>query len=401
MNSDSDPLKVAITHTRFSYTGGIEKYIYSLVERLLEAGHHVHYFCHRFEAYDHPNLHFHRVRWQRFPKSLRVRSFDRALNRALRGQEFDLVHGFTKTSRQDLYTDGSGTLEEFLAATKSHWPSWWRRLYAMTPHQRAIRDMERARFQRGALIKVVPMAQFVAEQITSRYPIEPERVEVVYNGVETEVFHPRFRERRAEWRRQYGLPKSAPVLLFVGNDYRRKGLVTALEALREDHLASATLAVAGHDNHQRHYQSQAQAFGDGDRVVWLGAVREIREVFAASDLFVFPTRYDVFGNVGLEALATGLPAVLSARSGVSELLWSRNVGDSSSAGRILSDATSASELAQHAADLLNPDGYAERSAAARRLAERYSWEIHFERMESIYREVAREKAASQKQTVYD
>lgn len=390
------PYRVAITHTRFSYTGGIEKYIYSLVERLLSAGHEVHYFAHRFEPYDHERLTFHPVPWRRFPKSFRVRNFDRSLNRCLDPHEFDLVHGFTKSSRQDIYTDGSGTLLEYVDATHAEWPEWRRRLYRASPHQRAILTLERERFQRDAIRRILPMANFVKEQILRHYPVDPERIEVTYSGVEIETFHPRHREDEGpRFREEHGIPPADAVLLFVGNDWKRKGLDVALKALPEitKTLPNARLAVAGHDNHPEQFRQLAERLGVTNRVTWLGSVREIRNAFAASDVFVFPSRYDVFGNVGLEALATGVPAVLSSASGVGELLESVRVGSDALAGERLEDPEDSSELARHVRALLNPDQLAERRVTARRLAERYSWDRHFARILEIYDEVVREKEA--------
>ena len=108
------PLCIAITHTRFAYTGGVEKYIYSLVERLLDAGHEVRYYASRWEPYEHPRLRFCRVPLVRYPPSLRVLSFNHFARRLVRRQPCDLIHGFTKTDCQDIYTDGSGTLDEYL-----------------------------------------------------------------------------------------------------------------------------------------------------------------------------------------------------------------------------------------------------------------------------------------------
>ncbi len=382
-------MKIALTHTRYSYTGGVEKYIHSLVELLLGAGHEVHYFAARFEPREHARLRFHAVPWVRFPPSLRVLSFNWFLNRRLARERFDVVHGFTKTDRQDVYTDGSGLLEEFLDATLAHRPRWWRTFYRRTPHQLAILALERRRFRRDAIRKIVPMARFVREQILGRYPVDPERIEVIYNGVDTEHFHPRNRAALGgAFRRAHDLPADRPLLLFVGNDWLRKGLDTTLRAL-PGILATVVprpcLAVAGRENHPRRYRQLARTLGVAEAVRWIGPLREIRDAFAAADLFVLPSRYDVFGNVGLEALASGVPALLSRRAGVSEVL------DGGPAGAILEDPLSAAELARAAAEFLDPARLEERRRAARALAERYSWERHFARLLALYEEVAAEK----------
>lgn len=387
-NDDTAPLRVALTHTRLSYTGGIEKYIWSLTNRLLEAGHQVHYIADRFEELSHPGLTLHRAPMVRFPKLARVRSFNRAVNRVVAGLDVDLVHGFTKTDTQDIYTDGSGTLLEYVEATESERPEWVRRLKLASPHRRSILAMERRRFQRGACRRVIAMAEFVRQQIITRYPIDPERVETVYNGVELDVFRPELRETLgAELRAKCEIPADTPTLLIVGNDFRRKGVGTLLEALPriESPAGPPVLLVAGHDNHPEVYRRRAEELGVADRVRWLGVVREIRAAFAAADLFVFPSRYDVFGNVGLEALATGVPSLLSACAGVAEIL------DGSPAGEPIDDPEDVEEIVVRTNRMLEPRALPGRRAAARTLAERYSWDAHFERILAVYREVAAEK----------
>lgn len=386
-------LRIALTHTRLSSSGGIEKYIWSLLERLLEAGHEVHYIADRFERFSHPNLTLHRARMQRFPKFLRIRSFNRAVNRIIAGLDVDLVHGFTKTDTQDIYTDGSGTLADYLDATEPKLPRWRKRPPFLGLHRRAILDMERRRFQLGACYRVIPMAEFVREQIIRNYPIDPARVETVYNGVELEIFHPRNREKFAPaMRTRLGIDEGTPVILTVANDWRRKGVAPLIEALpriiSKGGLAPVLL-VAGHDNHPERYKALARRFEVFDQVHFLGSVREIREVFALADVFVFPTRYDVFGNVGLEALASGVPTLFSSQAGVSEVL------DGSLAGETLDDPTDPEEIATRTLRLLDPSRRQERRLTARTLAERYSWDNHFERILAIYREVFNEKQREQ------
>jgi UDP-glucose:(heptosyl)LPS alpha-1,3-glucosyltransferase len=367
--------------------------------RLLDAGHEVHYVAAQVMPYDHPRLHLHRVARWRFPPSLRVSSFDRGVQRILARLPVDLVHGFSKTSRQDVYTDGSGTLREYIAAQWSHRPRWWRDVYGWTPHQRAIRKLERQRFQRGAILRIVAMAEFVRDQILAEYPVDARRIEVLYNGVETRTFHPANRARLGQaLRSRAQIPPDAQVWVFAGNDWRRKGLATALAALavarRRAPQRDVRLLVAGADNHPRHYLRLAHRRQVAGAVTWLGSVPSIQDVFAAGDVFVFPSRYDVFGNVGLEALASGLPVVLSARAGVSELLAPQRAGAWAAAGAVLDDPEDAEQLARSCEELLDPMRLAARASAARALAESYSWERHFERLLQIYREVVAEKRSS-------
>ena len=108
-------MRIALTHPRASDVGGVERQAHSVAQALLDAGHEVHYFCQRADRSIDPRIVVHRianplraVRW------FKVWWFDRACERAVaENGRFDLVHGFGKTSRQDVYYDGSGCLADF------------------------------------------------------------------------------------------------------------------------------------------------------------------------------------------------------------------------------------------------------------------------------------------------
>src|SRR5205823_4901617 len=107
-------MKIAITHTRYTRIGGVEGYIRDLVLRLLDAGHEVHYFAQWWDEDADNRIKFHRIPnpWKPI-RFLKVRSYDRAVSSMVKLEDFDVVHGFSKSSRQDVYTDGSGTLEDY------------------------------------------------------------------------------------------------------------------------------------------------------------------------------------------------------------------------------------------------------------------------------------------------
>ena len=394
-------VKIAINHTRFSPTGGIEKYVYSLVEYLLNGGHEVHCFVRRWEPYPHPRLHFHAVPALPLGEGIKVLSFAYASALLLRGQRFDIVHAFSKTFEQDIYTDGSGCFDDYLIYLRS--ASLWRRLTTFRPLLAvAIRHLERRRFgcvggsgdpPTTACPRVLAMSRMAQEQILDRYDFPPDQIDVLYCGVDTTEFHPGSSQVwREDFRRQHETGPTATVILFVGNDYRRKGLATAIESLsrlqegsRADgkkaggSRASTVLWVLGKDRRQAQYESLASRKGVQAR--FLGARGSPRDYLRAADVFVFPSLYDIFGNAALEALASGLPSIISARAGVSELV--RDGVD----GLLLRDPEDPEELRGHIQRLLPSDARSQISREARKTASLYSLEKHFEEVLDVYQAV--------------
>jgi len=122
-------------------------------------------------------------------------------------------------------------------------------------------------------------------------------------------------------RQRLGLPEAGYGILFVGNDYRKKGLETLIRALRQlsDNI---WLAVVGNASQIPEFQAQAKSAGTLNRVIFLGALNDVNDAYVASDCLAHPTLEDTFAMVVLEAMAHGLPVVVSSERycGISGLL---------------------------------------------------------------------------------
>jgi UDP-glucose:(heptosyl)LPS alpha-1,3-glucosyltransferase len=118
-----------------------------------------------------------------------------------------------------------------------------------------------------------------------------------------------------------GLPRSGRCLLFVGNDYRKKGLDTLLQSVASL-PPEIYVAVVGNAAHIAAYQETVHSLGMRDRVFFLGALDDVGPAYQAADALVHPTREDTFAMVVLEAMAHGLPVVVSSARfcGISGLL---------------------------------------------------------------------------------
>jgi glycosyltransferase involved in cell wall biosynthesis len=115
----------------------------------------------------------------------------------------------------------------------------------------------------------------------------------------------------------------------------------------------------------------------------------IERFFGAADAFVLPTRFDIFGQVVLEAMAAGVPPVVSAAAGAAECVRDGETG------YVLEDSRDARKLAEHMRALASDDALRARLAArAVEHAKTYSWDRHFARVLQIYEDVARTKRES-------
>jgi UDP-glucose:(heptosyl)LPS alpha-1,3-glucosyltransferase len=176
-------------------------------------------------------------------------------------------------------------------------------------------------------------------------------------------------EARGWFRGNYRIGPDERVALFVGHDFRRKGLRYAIEAIAKTQTRWKLLVVGL--GKAREYVELADLLGIGDRdeparggrggarVLFVGPTREMERVYAAADALLLPTFYDPFGLVATEALAHGLPVVSTAFLGPGDLVRRHGVGT------IVPDPRAVAEMAA-ALDGLPAPG----SAAAAALAGR-------------------------------
>jgi UDP-glucose:(heptosyl)LPS alpha-1,3-glucosyltransferase len=110
------------------------------------------------------------------------------------------------------------------------------------------------------------------------------------------------------------------LFLFVGSGFSRKGLAAAIDALAAAANQAFWLLVVGRDREEARFAGQARSAGLSERVRFLGGRDDVRPLYAAADCFILPSRYDPFPNTALEALAMGLPAIVSSRCGAAEII---------------------------------------------------------------------------------
>lgn len=375
-------MKIALNCVRFGNQGGVERYVYGLVKALLGAGHEVHLFCNSWERLTHPRLHFHFVPAINGVRCLRPFSFAFFSSRLIRSSSFDLVHGFGKTYEQDVYSDGSGPIADFLEYLEEQATRWHRPLLGWSPYHLTNAYLERRRLDHPRLRKIICKSASVKESVSRRYPSVRAKLLLLYNGVDCEFYHPRNRSaHRTHLRHVLGIGENETVFLLVGNDYRRKNVRVALEAFSGMDRQHVKLIVAGRDRHCGRYQKLAEGLGLRDEIRFVGYRKDIERWYACADAFLSPSHYDVFPNAVLEAMATGIPGIVSSRSGSAE------IASDCSGGLIVSDPNSPHDLAAQMRLLTVRSFREELGRGARRRALEFSSSNHYEIIQKIYCEV--------------
>lgn len=182
-----------------------------------------------------------------------------------------------------------------------------------------------------------------ADDVQERLGIPAERTRVVYYGSDPAAFSAVTAAERATARAGLGWPADRPVVLFIGAlGDRRKGFDRLFEAWRRlcgDGRWDADLAVAGQGRDLASWQGRARDARLESRIRFLGFREDVAAVIAASDLLIHPARYEAYGLGVHEALCRGLPAIVSASSGIAEL-YPQELSD-----LLIQDVENATEIA--------------------------------------------------------
>lgn len=168
-------------------------------------------------------------------------------------------------------------------------------------------------------------------QVAIGLGIEAAHVRVVGNGVDLDRFSPL---PRAQARARLGLSDDAPVLITVGALVERKGfhrVMSELPELRRSHPNLTYLVVGGpspEGDWSEHLRDLARSTGIEDAVRFLGPLSpdELRVPLSAADVFVLSTRNEGWANVLLEAMACGLPVVVTDVGGNAEVVCDGSLG---------------------------------------------------------------------------
>lgn len=169
--------------------------------------------------------------------------------------------------------------------------------------------------------KVIAVSEFTRQTIIKQYGIDPNKVEVVHNGIDLDEY------------KHNGAPQATlvklkdagyKIVLFVGRFTMQKGpeyfLKAAKKVLEQEQHVKFVMAGSG-DMEQKIIEMTA-SLGIGDKVVLPGFIRgnDLRSLYSQADIFVMPSISEPFGLVALEAVANNTPVIVSKQSGAAEVM---------------------------------------------------------------------------------
>jgi UDP-glucose:(heptosyl)LPS alpha-1,3-glucosyltransferase len=373
-------MKIALAHKRLDNQGGTEVDFYRTASGLRDLGHEVHLFCAEFAIEPPSGTYAHRIPIAPLGRTARLWSFAKVAPKIMHPYSCDLVVSFGRMICQDVLRSGGGSHQAFLQKLADENGPRRRLWQALSPYHQSLLALERRQFQPGNYKRILAVSAAVKRELLATYAIPEDKITVIYNGVDDKRFHLGLRERfRASIRKQWHIPSDAPMVLFVGSGFRRKGLDRLLKAWQSPQLKDAYLVVVGDDAKRARYQALAGERAKG-KVIFVGRRHDVESYYGAADLLALPAVQEAFGNVVLEAAAAGLPAVVSPVVGAAEIL------EGGLMEGIVSHPEDAGEMANKLLLMLERGRNGNLSTEARQLAKRHSWAKHFSRLEVFLKE---------------
>ena len=326
-------------------------------------------------------LHFYEFAASRFGVFPEIKAFSfRAFFKLVelsREHKFDILHdnqclGYGMLLWKSLGVPVVSTLHHPLSIDRATWfeqsstlkQKVYRVLYYPLVMQRIVSNR---------LDRIITVSHDSAREITHAFGVPPEKIRVVYNGLDSAEFAP-----------LPGIPKKPKSLIFVGNsEDRKKGLLYLLQALTylpED----ITLTVVDGGAPRRSYASMlTEKYGLGQRVHFTGKINpaDLIRYYCRAEIAVVPSLYEGFGFPAAEAMACELPVIASTAGALPEV-----VGNDGATLQV--PPRDARAIAQAVLRLIDKPDLRERmgKAARQRVLQLFTWENAAREMEKVYRE---------------
>lgn len=370
--------KIIFVRQQFSAFGGAELILDRTLQALAARGCKVALLGRSWRE-DRQSIQFIRCNPPKLARPWRETLFARAACQTLRHYPNSLVQAHERIPCCDIFRAGDGVHAAYLQQRRRGETTTGKLTLAASLFHHNTLKLERTMFASPRLQAVIVNSEMVVDDLARHYDFPRARIRLVPNGIDLQRFSLEVRaQHRATTRKQLGIALRAPLALFVGSGYERKGLARAIQASARagDDIH---LVVIGRDRRPAAFQALAKRAGLGERFHLVGPMADPVPYYAAADALILPTIYDPFPSTVIEALACGLPVVTTTGCGARDIVRRLDPAlavDAFDSGGMTHGLRRAFELAARPST----------ANAARTIAEPFDIETMVQRMLSVYEE---------------
>lgn len=373
--------RIAVIVPKYGLVGGGEGFAREVTERLAEVPDlDIHVFASQW-IQSSPRITFHKIPAIAFPRFLGPLVFAWVVQKKIDRMGFDLIHSHHWVFHADVFSSHG--------IPHAGWIHRVRKRTIPSLYDLAFSSVEHRALARGKNSYFLPVSSIAMEAFHNEYAKLPGHWKVIHPGVNYLRFSKPDRVNcRKIIREKYGIQENDFLILFVGMNFEVKGLESIILSLStaQDRLPSTRfrLLVVGRGNEAK-FARIAESAGVKNSVIFAGTQREELEcIYRAADVFTLFSTFDTFGMVVLEAMAAGLPVIVSPNVGAKDLI---REGEN---GYILPQPDDVERAAQHLVSLSDPVLNQRMAMAAQNVAKQHSWEAMSIKMENLYRQVLSE-----------
>lgn len=314
------PIRIALIRQRYTPFGGAERFVENALNALQRKSDvELTLITRKWDGADNPNVKKIICNPFYIGRLWRDWSFAQCACRTVKNSKFDLVQSHERVPCGDIYRAGDGVHREWLNQRNKIIPRWKRWATRISPYHLYLLHQEKRVFEGSDRKAIIAISSMVKNDMLRHYTPKA-TIHTILNSVDLKRFHPKHRENfRTKIFNSLGISDNSQVILFVGSGFHRKGLLTLIDALPliPEHVH---LIVIGKDKHTKDYKQVSQQNGVNNRVHFTGPIKDPAPYYASADLFTFPTFYEPFSNAVLEAIASGLPSIISDICGAQDLI---------------------------------------------------------------------------------
>ena len=207
----------------------------------------------------------------------------------------------------DIYRAGDGVHKIFLSIEKKS---------KLNPLHPLYLFLEKKCFKNAK--KIITNSKMVKREIIDSYKISPQKIHVIYSGIKlNEVDYQSALDKLSN---EFNFKKKSPIILFVGSGYKRKGVFEFLKIIAALDNKDLLAFIIGKEKNLKYFKNFAKKIGLESNVIFTGARNDVDDFYAISDIFLFPTHYEPFGNVILEAMNKKNVIFTTMQNGASEIV---------------------------------------------------------------------------------
>jgi len=381
-------MKIALIRNKYAPGyGGAEKVAEKFVTHFIEHGHEITVFSEKFSGEESDKL-----KWRKVPRGnglSKTTSFHRQVQKLLNKDncrdEFDIIYTMCRTFPADIFRITEQLHCEWMSIGYSA-------LAKLNPRHLAILNLEKTTIDPENMRHIVVNSKLLQEQVINRFDYPKEKVSLVSNGVDENVYFPAKDGEKEEIKKKLHLSDRF-VCVFVAGNFKIKGLneaIRAIAGLKEKTRKSVTLVVVGKDK-AKPFLDLAEKLNVSENIIFAGKQSKMREYYIASDLLLYPSHYETFGNVILEACACGIPALTTKMVGAAELIQDKKNGFLVKSAKKIDQITSLLE----AYIKLPESEHKKFSKGALDATQNYTWIKHISDLEKIFKKVHQDKLAAE------